>query len=148
MTDPVTPVPVERPTPLTALAYWLAPSTALLSAVVGFLVPFGLVNQAQAEITQQVLGAFTDGAYLDGQIGAGTSLTVWTAVASGLISAAAAIGSAVAHVKLGRRYVTPLSDPRDDLGHRLVPAGPVVTPVGVDPHPGVADHARPDVPEV
>lgn len=152
MTDPVTPIPVERPKPLTNLAVWIGPTVGLVGGLIGFLVPLGLITQATADVINQFAAAVAGDAYAafvptDITSPAGT----WAAVIAGIVPVATSGVAVALHAKLGRQHVTPVIDPRDNEGRRLVPAGPVITPapapLGVDPHPGIADHARPDVPE-
>ena len=149
MSDPVDPAPVvvERPKPLRDLAVWIGPTVGLVGGIIGFLVPLGLIDQATADVLSKFTAAVGGYAYDAFAPVASTSpLGTWAAVISGLLPVATSIGAVALHARLGRQHVTPMSDPRDGEGRRLVPAAPVITsvPTGVDPHPGVADHARVD----
>jgi hypothetical protein len=98
VSGPAVPPPPERPKPLTELAIWVGPVCGLLAGFVGFLVPLGFLSQDQAD-----------------QIN-----SLWPAVAAGLIPVISTTAGVLLQARLSRSRVTPVSDPRDNDGTRLV----------------------------
>lgn len=108
MTDPTTDVPVERPNPLRKAASIATAVWSAAGAVVGLAVQFSVLTAAQG-------AAITD---------IGNALPGWIlalgALAGAVIPFVAALGSAFHTASAAKQDVTPVSDPRDVDGHKLV----------------------------
>lgn len=108
MTDPTTDVPVERPNPLGKAAGIAAAIYGASGAVLGLAVQFGVLSAAQSAALSG-LGDALPGA-----------LIALGNVASVVIPLLAAVGGAFHVAKTGKQDVTPVVDPRDRDGHKLV----------------------------
>ncbi len=87
----------ERPRPLQEAASRLSKVLGVAGAVVTALVGFGIFSLAQGDAVQGLLGAIP-----------------------GVVTAVVAVLSAFGVVRAAEPQVTPLSDPRDNDGNKLI----------------------------
>jgi hypothetical protein len=125
---PTSPVPVDRPNPLGAVAQKVGVAWSAAAAVLGAAVSFGVLSAAQAEALNAV------GMALPGAIVAlGT-------IAGAVIPLLGGVAAAFGVAKVGKHEVTPVADPRDDQGRALTPDRVAADPPdGPQPTGGVSN---------
>lgn len=97
-----------RPTPLRDVAATWSKIMGAAGGVLTALVTVGILTAAQGD----AVGVGFD------------SVNLLLSAVVGLVAAAPPIISAFKTARLGERYVTPVSDPRNALGERLLPEPP------------------------
>lgn len=102
----------DRPNPLGKVASTVGVAWSALAGLVGALVMFGVLTTAQANAIQTI-----------GSVAPDTITAIGTAI-GGIMAMLSGVVAAFRTVAHGKDDVTPVVDPRDYAGNRLIPAGP------------------------
>lgn len=111
--NPPTPAPTRNP--LADIAKKVGTGWSAIAGVIGALVTYGVLSGAQGDAITAAGAQAQD------------TVTAFGTVLGGMLPLISGVIAAFSTAKTGEGHVTPLADPRDNAGNRLVPAAGAVT---------------------